>query len=187
MEILIITGPPYSGKGTQCDVLKKELDYKHLSTGERIREEKKQNTLRAEQMRQYEEQGNLVPDSLMLELIEDLIEENRQELGIILDGYPRTIPQVDALLDMLSEKGLYVSKVVNIEVPSDELLVRAKKRAAESARKDDDDPETHFKRIRIFEEETRPAIEYFKSKIDVITIDGIGEIATITARILAAL
>lgn len=187
MQILVVTGPPYSGKGTQCTELKKKLAYKHLSTGDRIREEKKQGTSRALAMKRYEEEGNLVPDSMMLELIEDMVEENRHELGIILDGYPRTIPQVDALLEMLDKKSLHIAKVINIEVPSDELLVRAKKRAEESKRKDDDDPETHFKRIRIFEAETRPAIEYFKSKVEVTDIDGLGEIEEITERILQAL
>lgn len=187
MKILVVTGPPYSGKGTQCAALKENLDYKHLSTGDRIREEKKQETSRALAMKAYEEQGNLVPDSMMLELIEDMIEENRQETGIILDGYPRTVPQVDALLERLDKKGLQIAKVINIEVPSDELLVRAKKRAAESARKDDDDPETHFKRIRIFEAETRPAIAYFKTKVEVTDIDGLGKVEEITARILRAL
>jgi adenylate kinase len=183
MKILVITGPPYSGKGTQCELLKNQLGFNHVSTGDRIRLEKEQKTAIGKIVSEYEEQGNLVPDSLMKELLAQIIDENIGATGIILDGYPRTAPQVDTLLDLVKEKKKTIQKVINIEVPEKELLTRAKKRAETSERKDDQDPEIHFKRIRIFETSTRPAIEYMKKKLHVVTIDGLGKVDDITARI----
>jgi adenylate kinase len=183
MKILLITGPPYSGKGTQCELLKDQLGFNHISTGDRIRLEKEQKTSIGKSMSEYEEKGNLVPDSIMKELLGEIIDENLNASGIILDGYPRTEVQVDTLLDLINEKGKQIQKVINIEVPKDELLIRAKKRAETSDRKDDKDSQIHFKRIEIFETSTRPAIEYMKKKLNVVTIDGLGQIADITARI----
>lgn len=183
MKILVITGPPYSGKGTQCELLKSQLGFNHISTGDRIRLEKEQKTTVGKVMSEYEEKGNLVPDSLMKELLGQIIEENLDAKGIILDGYPRTEVQVDTLLDLVQEKRKKIQKVINIEVPKDELLARAKKRAETSDRKDDKDSQIHFKRIEIFETSTRPAIEYMKKKLNVVTIDGLGQVEDITIRI----
>lgn len=180
MEILVITGPPYSGKGTQCEILKQEFGYKHISTGDRIRQEKDQQTEIGMIMSEYSKKGNLVPDSIMKNLLGKIIDENSTEVGIILDGYPRTESQVDTLIELLKEKGEKISKVINIEVPKNELLQRAKKRAETSDREDDKDPQIHFKRIDIFESETRPAIEYMKSKLNVVSIDGLGTVEEIT-------
>ncbi len=111
-------------------------------------------------MTEYEEKGNLVPDSLMKDLIGTIIDENINAKGIILDSYPRTISQVDTILDLLQERKLKVKSVINIDVPKDELLTRAKKRAETSNRKDDLNASIHLKRINVFESDTRPAIAY---------------------------
>lgn len=183
MKIIVITGPPYSGKGTQCEVLEAGLSLKHISTGDRIRVEKKQNTELGKVMEIYEEKGMLVPDSIMEKLLAQIIFENKAKKGIILDGYPRTIPQVDTLIKLLQEQQEQISRVINIEVPSAELLQRAKERAKHSERKDDQDEVIHIKRIEVFEKETKPAIQYFKTITRVDDIDGIGTIEEITERI----
>ncbi|UTN02755.1 nucleoside monophosphate kinase [Flavobacterium bizetiae] len=183
MEILIITGPPYSGKGTQCNVLKELLGFEHISTGDRCREEKQNGTALGKIMSEYEEKGDLVPDAIIKDLFSKILDENRSRAGIILDGYPRTKPQVDDLLELVKSKNMEIGKVINIDVPKSELLIRAKKRAETSNRKDDESPQTHLKRIEIFEEMTRPAIEYMKSKMKVLTFDGLGTIEEITERI----
>jgi adenylate kinase len=183
MDVVIITGPPYSGKGTQCELLKSQLSYTHISTGERIRKEKAERTAIGQIMSSYEEQGNLVPDEIMQDLLEQILDENVNEKGIILDGYPRTIIQVDTLLNLLYRKNLPVKKVINIDVTRDELLVRAKKRAETSNRKDDQDINTHLKRIDVFEHDTRPAIEYMKTRLQVKDINGLGSIESITEAI----
>ncbi len=183
MEILIITGPPYSGKGTQCEILKDELKFEHISTGDRCRLEKQNETEIGKIMSQYEEKGDLVPDSIMKDLFSKILDENIAANGIILDGYPRTEPQVNDLLELVKSKNLEIGKVINIDVPKEELLKRAKKRAETSNRKDDKDTNIHLKRIEVFENSTRPAIEYMKSKIKVLTFDGMGTIEEITNRI----
>ncbi|QOG03655.1 nucleoside monophosphate kinase [Flavobacterium sp. MDT1-60] len=183
MEILIITGPPYSGKGTQCDVLKKLLNFEHISTGDKCRQEKQNETEIGKIMCEYEEKGDLVPDAIMKDLFSKILDDNKSKAGIILDGYPRTKPQVDDLIALVNSKNLKIGKVINIDVPKSELLIRAKKRAETSNRKDDKDPQIHIKRIEVFEESTRPAIEYMKSKITVLTFDGLGTINEITERI----
>ena len=183
MEILIITGPPYSGKGTQCEILKTSLDFNHVSTGDRVRREKEENTPIGKVMKSYEENGQLVPDEIMQQLIEQIIDENLHAKGIILDGYPRTRSQVNTIADLLAVKNLDVRNVINIDVPKEELLIRAKKRAEVSNRKDDLNYDIHLKRIEIFEQETRPAIEFMKEKFKVIDINGLGTIDSITKAI----
>ncbi|NAS31758.1 AAA family ATPase [Flavobacteriaceae bacterium R38] len=187
MEILIITGPPYSGKGTQCEILKTQLNFEHISTGDRCRFEKENGTEIGKVMSEYEEKGDLVPDSIMKDLFSKILDENKSKAGIILDGYPRTTPQVNDLIELVNSKQMKIGKVLNIEVPKSELLERAKKRSETSDRKDDKDSQIHIKRINVFEESTRPAIGYMKSKINVETFDGLGTINEITERIKASL
>ena len=187
MKILIITGPPYSGKGTQCEILKTQLNFEHISTGDRCRLEKQNETEIGKIMSEYEEKGDLVPDSIMRDLFSQILDENSSKDGIILDGYPRTEPQVNDLIELVNSKQMKIGKVLNIDVPKSELLKRAEKRAETSNRKDDKDPQIHIKRIEVFENSTRPAIEYMKSKIKVLTFDGLGTIEEITERIKASL
>ena len=183
MDIIIITGPPYSGKGTQCALLKAGLGFNHISTGDRIRKEKEIRTPIGKIMAEYEENGSLVPDEIMQDLIGQIIDENSNAKGIILDGYPRTKAQVDTILKLLADKKLGIKIVINIDVPKAELLARAKKRAENSNRKDDQDADTHLRRIEIFETDTRPAIEYMKNRFRVANIDGLGTIENITKAI----
>jgi adenylate kinase len=183
MKIIIITGPPYSGKGTQCEILSRTMGFTHLSTGDRCRLEKLNKTEIGRILSQYEEKGDLVPDSIMKDLFSRIIDENKNEKGMILDGYPRTIPQVDDLIQLLASKNETIHRVIDIEVPRDELLARAHKRAAVSNREDDKNPDTHLKRVQIFEAATRPAIDYMKTLLPITTIDGIGGIDEITERI----
>jgi adenylate kinase len=183
MEILIITGPPYSGKGTQCEILKTKLGFNHISTGDRIRKEKDEKTSIGKVMTEYEENGNLVPDYIMQELIGQIIDEYSNAKGIILDGYPRTKSQVDTILNLLTEKKLIIKAVINIDVPKEELLARAQKRAESSNRKDDLNSDIHLKRIEVFETATRPAIDYMKGKFKVVDINGLGTIENITKKI----
>lgn len=184
MEILVITGPPYSGKGTQCEILEKQLKFKHISTGNRVRWEKENNTELGKITAKYEEKGNLIPDSIMKDLYRNILEENANEAGIILDGYPRTTDQVNDFMDLLEEKNLKVKDVINIEVPTEELLKRAKHRAATSSREDDKNADIHLRRIEVFETVTKPSIEALKARLDVNTFDGMGSISEITERIL---
>lgn len=187
MEILIITGPPYSGKGKQCGLLKEILNYKHISTGDRCRLEKRNGTEIGQVLSVFEERGDLVPDDIMKHLFNKILEENLDEYGIILDGYPRTIAQVDDFLELTTSKHLNISKVINIQVTRIELLKRAKHRATKSNRKDDKDPLIHLRRIEVFEESTKPGIEYMKTLMHVLTFYGIGTCEELAAQILKEL
>lgn len=180
MQVLIITGPPFSGKGTQCKILHDSLGYKHISTGDRCREEKARGTEIGKLISEYNDKGELVPDAIMKNLFEKVIDENLAEKGIILDGYPRTTPQVTDLIALIAEKDLRIHKVLNLEVPDEELLKRAKERAKNSDRKDDQDVNTHIKRIEIFREITKPSITFMKSQFDVHSISGMGSIVEIS-------
>jgi adenylate kinase len=184
MEILIITGPPYSGKGTQCEMLKSILAFSHISTGDYIRAEKNNKTPIGMIMSEYQAKGNFVPDAIMEELIEKIIDQHMQEKGIILDGYPRTIAQANSLKELFDKKGLKVKQVINIDVPENVLLERAANRAATSDRTDDKDPAIHFKRIALFESETRPTITHMSSQFPVVTINGQGSIEEIKQSII---
>ncbi len=168
-----MTGPPYAGKGTQCAHLATATGFKHLSTGERIRWEKDQGTPLGKLM-SNEEKGQLVPDEVMEELIRLMLQENKESKGIILDGYPRTIPQVDTLLQLLTDNRLAISKVINLQVPRTELLRRAKERARSSSRRDDQDEGIHTERITVFEQESLPAITYLSSLVPILNINGEG-------------
>lgn len=181
MEVIIITGPPYSGKGTQCDYLKKRTNFDHISTGDRCRLEKKNGTPIGLIMSEYEENGNLVPDSVIKDLFTKIL-KGCESRGVILDGYPRTVCQVDDLIEITSELNLEIKLVINICVPRNELLKRAEIRMKSSDRKDDR-IEIHSKRIEIFENSTLPAIEYFRSKINVIDVDGVGTLDEVSSRI----
>lgn len=183
MNIIVITGPPYSGKGTQCAFLKETFNLTHVSTGDRIRLEKENKTEVGKLMSEYADRGELVPDEVMKRLFGNIMDENAGKAGILLDGYPRTSPQVDTLLAFAAERNAPVTHVLNIEVPKDELLKRAKTRAATSDREDDKKPELHLKRIDVFEESIKPAIAYMKTKMEVFDINGLGKIEDITALI----
>lgn len=183
MEIVIITGPPYSGKGTQCLILKETTGYNHISTGNICRLEKENNTTLGKIISEYEEKGDLVPDAIIIDLFAKVIDDNLEGKGIILDGYPRTISQVKDLIKLVTFKKLKINYVLNINVPHKELLLRAKKRAETSTRIDDKDVKIHKKRIEIFEKSTLPAIEFMKSKIKFIEIEGLGNVDEITRNI----
>lgn len=176
MQVLVITGPPYCGKGTQCALLEKTIHYKHISTGDCIRTEKELNTEIGQLMKTYEEKGLLVPDEVMEELLTQIVAKNLNEKGIILDGYPRTTPQVDTLIQILKNHDKQINQVININVPKEELLNRAKERAKTSDRTDDKEEKTHIKRITVFETYTRPAIAYLRTRVAVEEIEGLGTI-----------
>ncbi|MFK8054797.1 MAG: adenylate kinase family protein [Saprospiraceae bacterium] len=187
MKIIVITGPPYSGKGTQCELLESKLGYTHVSTGARCRQEKEQGTDIGLEITRYEEEGSLVPDAIMKTLFKSIIAENKSTDGIILDGYPRTVNQAEDLAQLLKEADLKVSHAIDIVVPNKELLARAKERAKTSDRKDDADPETHVKRIGVYQKETLPAVKALSNLVEVISINGIGNKEIIFNRISASI
>ena len=185
MKIFIITGPPYSGKGTQCELLVNKFGFNHISTGQLVRDEKRKGTPLSDEMKKYEEKGLLVPDSLILILLKKAIELNNFSSDIILDGYPRKKVQVDTLINLLDTLNVPVNDVINITVPKEELIKRAIFRAETSTRIDDQDKSIHFKRIEVFENDTLPAINYMKEKFPFKDINGIGSIDSVFKEIIS--
>ncbi len=187
MKIILITGPPYCGKGTQAKIIEGQFGFRHISTGDAVRAEKQSGSDLGLTMASFSERGELVPDEIMKDLFAKVLDKNRTEEGILLDGYPRTRLQVDHLLELTEARNLSIRSVINIEVPKEELLVRAKQRAEGSDRPDDKDRNTHLRRIEIFEQQTKPCIDYLQNQALVLSLSGIGNVEQVSKRIAACL
>ena len=173
---LVIFGGPGSGKGTQSARLIDNYGLYHISTGELLRDHIKRGTEIGKTAEEYISKGQLIPDELMISIIEDVLEkEAKDKKGIILDGFPRTIPQAEALAEFLQSRGSDVHAVVGLEVPDDELTSRLLKRAEESGRSDDN-PETIKKRLDVYHNQTSPLREHYIAKGKYIPINGTGSV-----------
>jgi len=167
---LIFLGPPGAGKGTQAEIISKKLNLKKISTGDILREEMERGTELGKIAKSYMEKGELVPDEIMIKIIENNIKNLD---GFILDGFPRTLNQAIEL-----EKITKIDKVIYLNVSDDEI----KKRLLNRGRLDDK-PEVIENRIKIYREQTQPLIEFYKGKGVLYEINGIGTIEEITKRI----
>lgn len=187
MMNLVIFGGPGSGKGTQSARLIDNYGLYHISTGELLREHIKQGTEIGRKADEYISKGQLIPDDLMISIIEEVLEkEAKDKRGIILDGFPRTIAQAEALEEFLKQRGSDVHAVVGLEVPDDELTARLINRAKESGRSDDN-PETIKKRLDVYHSQTQPLRDHYIGKGLYIPIDGTGNIDEIFDAIKAGL
>ena len=164
MKNIVIFGAPGSGKGTQSDLLIEHYGLGHISTGDVLRNEIKKGTELGKTAQSYIDKGNLIPDDLMISILAGVYNSfGRGHKGVIFDGFPRTIPQADALKKMLDERGDKVAAMIELDVPEDELLVRLVKRGQESGRADDNE-ETIKKRLVVYHSQTQPLIEWYKQE-----------------------
>lgn len=184
---IVIFGAPGSGKGTQSERLIKEYGLHHISTGELLRDHIARVTEIGKVADSYISQGNLIPDELMLELLEHEIDTNSQKTskGIIFDGFPRTVPQADALKALLARRGSGIHAVVGLEVADDELVDRLVKRGLESGRSDDN-IDTIRKRLEVYHRQTSPLREYYVSEGKYCPIEGAGDVEKIFGDIKRA-
>lgn len=176
MMNLVLFGGPGSGKGTQSARLIDNYGLYHISTGELLRDHIKNETEIGRTANEYISKGQLIPDDLMISIIEDVLDrEAKDKKGVIFDGFPRTIPQAEALAELLKKRGTDVHAVVGLEVPDDELTKRLLKRALESGRSDDN-PETIKKRLDVYHTQTQPLREHYMGQGKYIPINGKGTV-----------
>lgn len=164
MKNIVIFGAPGSGKGTQSDLMIEHYGLGHISTGDVLRAEIKKGTELGKTAQSYIDKGNLIPDELMISILANVYDSfGRGHKGVIFDGFPRTIPQAEALKEMLNERGDKVAAMIELDVPEDELMTRLIKRGQDSGRADDNE-ETIKKRLVVYHSQTQPLIEWYKKE-----------------------
>ena len=179
---VLIFGAPGSGKGTQSEELIRRYGFRHISTGELLRAEIKAQTELGQAAAGYINEGHLVPDSLIVDMMEKLISTLVDTEGIIFDGFPRTIPQAEAMETMLAHHGWKVDIVLNLQVPEEMLIERLLNRGKISGRSDDN-IETIRKRLAVYANETAPLVDFFTRKNVLHNVVGTGTIEEIALRI----
>ncbi len=179
---IIIFGAPGSGKGTQSERIVEKYGISHISTGDVLRAEIKSGTELGKISQGYIDQGQLIPDQLMLDILAGVLDCLKDSKGVIFDGFPRTIPQAEALKKMLQERGQNVSVMLDLDVPEEELMARLIKRGKESGRADDNE-ETIQKRLVVYHCKTLPLIEYYKTEGKYRHVHGSGTFDGIFAQI----
>jgi adenylate kinase len=185
---LILLGPPGVGKGTQAKILVEELGIPQLSTGDILRSAIANRTPLGVQAKAIVDRGDLVSDDIVNGIVSERIDEPDCARGFILDGFPRTIPQADALGAMLEAKGLKLDAVVEITADADTLVARVANRAKESGgARADDTAEVIRKRLDVYKELTEPLVAYYKGRGLLRTVDGMAAVDEVTADIRRAL
>ena len=182
---IVIFGAPGSGKGTQSERIVEKYGINHISTGDVLRAEIKNGTELGKTAKGYIDQGQLIPDELMIDILASVFDSFKDSKGVIFDGFPRTIAQAEALKKMLAERGQDVTVMVDLEVPEDELMVRLIKRGKDSGRADDNE-ETIKKRLHVYHSQTSPLIDWYKNEKKYQHINGLGTMEGIFADICEA-
>lgn len=179
MKNIVIFGAPGSGKGTQSDLIIEKYGVGHISTGDVLRSEIKNGTELGRTAKGYIDNGQLIPDDLMVSILASVYDSfGKDHKGVIFDGFPRTIPQADALKAMLAERGHKIAAMIELDVPEDELMTRLIKRGQASGRSDDN-AETIKKRLDVYKSQTSPLIEWYKKEGIHHHIDGLGDLGRI--------
>ena len=182
MKNIVIFGAPGSGKGTQSDLLVAKYGFRHISTGDVLRAEIKQGTELGRTAQQFIDKGQLIPDELMIEILASVYDSLCPCEGVIFDGFPRTIPQAEALKKMLAQRGTEVSAVLQLEVPEEMLTERLLNRGKTSGRADDN-AETIRKRLEVYHSQTAPLAAWYTAEGKLHAIKGYGALEEINAAL----
>jgi adenylate kinase len=175
-----LLGPPGAGKGTQAEKLAEKLGVPHVSTGDLFRRNISNETELGLEAKKYLDAGDLVPAALTNALVDDRLDDADATKGFILDGYPRSVEQAEALREMLAKRDLLLDAVVELRVSEDELLARLKGRG-----RADDTEDVILNRMKVYRDETAPLLDYYQGELK--TVDAVGSLDEVFARALRAL
>lgn len=181
---LVIFGAPGSGKGTQSEKIIEAFGLHHISTGELLREQIAAGTELGKLADSYISKGRLIPDKLMIDILEKELDNPKASEGVIFDGFPRTVPQADALKEMLARRGTKLHTVVGLEVDDDELVTRLIQRGKDLGRSDDN-IDAIGNRLKIYHSTTQPLKEYYTSEGTYMAINGSGPVEQIFSAVAA--
>jgi len=210
---LVMLGPPGAGKGTQARMLEERLGAPHIASGNLLRETVRKHSALGKKARTFMDRGSLVPDELVLKLIEERLDKPDAQAGFILDGFPRTVAQAEALRKMLSGRGRLLDKVIALIVPDDEIVKRISGRRtcrncgamyhaifdpprnvnlcnacnSELYLREDDAEDTVRMRLEVYAAETSPLLEHYDRQGLLARVDGVGRSDEVNARIIGAL
>jgi adenylate kinase len=177
---LVLVGPPGAGKGTQADALSEKLGIPHISTGDLFRSHIGDGTELGRRVKQYLDDGDLVPDDITNQLVEERLAEPDTTDGFLLDGFPRSVGQAEMLSKVLAQSDQKLDAVVQLQVDEDVVVGRLLAR-----RRADDNEEVIRNRQRVYRGETAPLLDHYRDIL--VTVDGVGEVEEITNRVLSAL
>ncbi len=180
---LILFGPPGSGKGTQSDKIVERFGLIHLSTGNLLRQEIVEKTPLGLEAKKFMDKGQLVPDEVVIGMIDSCLEKHPTAKGFLFDGFPRTIAQAEALDKLLSLKKTSIAKVIALEVSEDELVKRLVKRGETSGRSDDTNEIVIRKRFSVYKNETQPVADHYDQQGKLDTVPGEGSVDDIFQNI----
>ena len=184
---LVLFGPPGSGKGTQSDKIVEEYGLVHLSTGNLLRQEIKDKTPLGLEAKAFIDKGQLVPDEVVIGMVDSYFDAHKGARGFLFDGFPRTIPQAKALDKLLELKKTAITQVLMLEVDEEELIKRLVHRGKTSGRSDDADENVQRKRQEVYRKETLPVAEYYSKEKKLKQINGMGTIGEIFERLSASI
>ena len=185
---IVLFGPPGAGKGTQSQKIIDQYNLTHISTGDMFRKHMGEGTELGKKAKQYMDSGQLVPDELVIDMVDHQLNESSKPGGtppggIIFDGFPRTIPQAKALDDFLESKGTSITCMIALEVPDQELKTRILERGKSSGRSDDQDEEKIDIRLMVYRKATLPVADYYKKQNKYALVNGVGSLEDIFNRI----
>jgi adenylate kinase len=180
---IVLFGKPGAGKGTQAEFIKDKYNLVHLSTGDIFRFNMKNDTELGKLAKSYIERGDLVPDEVTINMLQEEVAKNPQASGFLFDGFPRTLPQAEALDAYLKTKNWEITATVALDADDEILVKRILERGKTSGRADDQDAEKIRNRYQEYNEKTAPLMDYYKAQNKFYAIDGVGTIAEITARL----
>jgi adenylate kinase len=184
---MVLVGPPAAGKGTQAGRLVDRFGGVHIATGDILRSNADRGTELGRTASRYMDRGELVPDDVMIDMVLERLGEGDCAGGFVLDGFPRTVPQAEALGKRLEELGRPLDAVVSLQVGEDELRDRLAARAEEQDRAEDDDEDAIRRRLELFDRETEPLLDFYDGKGLLVSVDAEGDVDEVTGRIAAAL